>query len=418
MALKQELVDIAKRAQKASRHLANLSSEEKNRALEQMALELEKNTQRIREANEKDVETAGKKRLSSAFIDRLTLNNKRIARLPVTLREVASLEDPIGKIECMWKRPNGLLIGRTIVPLGVIGIIYEARPNVTVDTAGLCLKAGNAVILRGGSEAIHSNCVLTDLLTEALQRTEVSADSIQLIRNTSREAVHQMLKLDEYIDVIIPRGGESLIRTVSETSTIPVIKHYKGVCHTFVDSDANLTMAEDICFNAKVQRPGVCNAMETLLVSEAIAKSFLPGMIKKLQEAGVEIRGDAKTRQIIPEVKLAGEDDWFCEYLDLILSVKVVQGLIEAIEHINFYGSHHSDAIVTNNYGKTKKFLKEVDSAEVYVNASTRFTDGYQFGMGAEIGISTDKLHARGPMGLEELTTYKFVVHGNGQLRK
>jgi len=418
MGIKEETVEIAKKAKKVSRYLANLSSDEKNRTLEQMALGLEQNAHRIKKENTKDVEEAREKGLSSALIDRLTLNDKRIAALSASLRKIASLEDPIGKIESMWKRPNGLLIGKMIVPLGVIGIIYESRPNVTVDAAGLCFKAGNAVILRGGSEAIRSNCILVDILTEALEKTGVPPDSIQLIRTTSREAVLQMLKMDKYIDVIIPRGGESLIRTVAENSTIPVIKHYKGVCHIFVDREVDLDMAENICFNAKVQRPGVCNAMETLLVDKAIAESFLPGMIQRFREAKVEIRGDEKVRQIVPDVKPATEEDWFCEYLDLILSVRVVEGLEEAIEHINFYGSHHSDAIITSNYLKAKKFCREVDSAAVYVNASTRFTDGGEFGMGAEIGISTQKLHARGPMGVKELTSYKFIILGEGQIRK
>jgi len=318
----------------------------------------------------------------------------------------------------MWRRPNGLLIGKMVVPLGVIGIIYESRPNVTVDAAGLCLKAGNAVILRGGSEAINSNCVLVDIISSALSKTKVPVFSVQLIRTTSREAVKEMLRLDDYIDVIIPRGGESLIRTVTENSIIPVIKHYKGVCHVFVDAEADLAMAEKICFNAKVQRPGVCNAMETLLVDKKIASTFLPAMIRKFREGGVEIRGDEEVRRIVPDVKPATEEDWFCEYLDLILSVKVVDGLDEAIWHINFYGSHHSDAIVTKNYSKAKKFLQEVDSAAVYVNASTRFTDGGEFGMGAEIGISTQKLHARGPMSVGELTSRKFIILGDGQIRE
>jgi glutamate-5-semialdehyde dehydrogenase len=418
MSIKEELLQMAKESKRAAQTLANLSSEEKNKALQEMALELEKNTQRIKEENKKDIEVAKEKGLSAALIDRLTLTDKRIAQLSSSLKEIAALEDPIGKVEGMWKRPNGLVIGKVVVPLGVIGIIYESRPNVTVDAAGLCLKAGNAVMLRGGSEAIRSNCVLVDILTSALKNTRVPASSIQLIRTTSREAVSEMLKLDEYIDVIIPRGGESLIRTVTENSTIPVIKHYKGVCHIFVDAEADLAMAERICFNAKVQRPGVCNAMETLLVDRAIAASFLPGMIRKFQEAGVEIRGDEKVREIVPGVKAATEDDWFCEYLDLILAVKVVEGLKEAINHINFYGSHHSDAIVTQNYSQAKKFLQEVDSAAVYVNASTRFTDGGEFGMGAEIGISTQKLHARGPMGVAELTSRKFIILGEGQIRE
>jgi len=418
MGIKEEILEMAKKAKKASKVLATLSSEEKNKALEEMALAIEKNTEKIKEENAKDIQEAKEKGLSSALIDRLALTDKRIASLSKSLRQIISLEDPVGKIESMWKRPNGLFVGKMVVPLGVIGIIYESRPNVTVDAASLCLKAGNAVLLRGGSEAIRSNCILVDILNEALKKTKVPPESIQLVRTTSREAVMQMLKLDEYIDVIIPRGGESLIRTVVENSTIPVIKHYKGVCHVFVEREADLKMAEEICFNAKVQRPGVCNAMETLLVDKEIAKSFLPKMIGRFKEAKVEIRGDEKVREIVPDVKPATEEDWFTEYLDLILSVKVVDGLEEAIEHINYYGSHHSDAIVTNNYSKAKKFLQEVDSAAVYVNASTRFTDGGEFGMGAEIGISTQKLHARGPMGIKELTSYKFIILGEGQIRK
>jgi len=418
MEIREEILEMAKKAKKASKVLATLSSEEKNKALEEMALAIEKNTEKIKEENAKDIQEAKEKGLSSALIDRLTLTDKRIASLSKSLRQIISLEDPVGKIESMWKRPNGLFVGKMVVPLGVIGIIYESRPNVTVDAASLCLKAGNAVLLRGGSEAIRSNCILVDILNEALKKTKVPPESIQLVRTTSREAVMQMLKLDEYIDVIIPRGGESLIRAVVENSTIPVIKHYKGVCHVFVEREADLKMAEEICFNAKVQRPGVCNAMETLLVDKEIAKSFLPKMIERFKEAKVEIRGDEKVREIVPDVKPATEEDWFTEYLDLILSVKVVDGLEEAIEHINYYGSHHSDAIVTNNYSKAKKFLQEVDSAAVYVNASTRFTDGGEFGMGAEIGISTQKLHARGPMGIKELTSYKFIILGEGQIRK
>ena len=335
-----------------------------------------------------------------------------------SLRQMARLEDPIGRVDKMWRRPNGLLIGKVIVPLGVIGIIYEARPDVTVDAAALCLKAGNATILRGGSEAIHSNICLADLLRKVIEEAELPRGSIQLIRTTDRNAVMEMLKLDEYIDVIIPRGGESLIRTVTENSTIPVIKHYKGVCHTYVDEEADLDMAEKIAFNAKVQRPGVCNAMETLLVDEKIAAQFLPGMIKKFQGAGVEVRGDEKTCKIAEGIKPATEEDWQTEYLDLILSVKVVKGIEAAIHHINRYGSHHSDAIVTENLRKSRKFLQEVDSAAVFVNASTRFTDGGEFGLGAEIGISTQKLHARGPMGVCELTSSKFIILGDGQIRE
>jgi len=418
MSLKEEILEIARQAKFSTQKLANLSSKIKDGVLSRMAETIETNARRIKEENRKDVASAREKELSGALIDRLTLNDKRIEQMANSLREIARLEDPIGKVERMWRRPNGLLIGKVIVPLGVIGIIYEARPNVTVDAAGLCLKAGNATILRGGSEAIHSNIALADLLRKVIEEAELPRGSIQLIRTTDRNAVMEMLKLDEYIDVIIPRGGESLIRTVTENSSIPVIKHYKGVCHTYVDEEADLEMAEKIAFNAKVQRPGVCNAMETLLVDEKIAAQFLPGMIKKFQEAGVEIRGDEKTYQIVEGIKPATEEDWQTEYLDLILSVKVVKGIEAAINHINRYGSHHSDAIVTENYRKSRKFLQEVDSAAVYVNASTRFTDGGEFGLGAEIGISTQKLHARGPMGVNELTSSKFIILGDGQIRE
>lgn len=417
MNLKEEILKIAKEAKFAGQKLANLSSTVKDEALLRMAESIKVNKEKIKEENSKDVALAEEKELSKALIDRLTLNDKRITGMWHTLEEIARMEDPIGKIESMQKRPNGLQIGKVVVPLGVIGIIYEARPNVTVDAAGLCLKAGNATILRGGSEAIYSNIILADLLKEAIQKAGLPPGSIQLIRTTDRKAVMEMLKLDEYIDVIIPRGGESLIRAVTENSTIPVIKHYKGICHTYVDEEADLEMAEKICFNAKVQRPGVCNAMETLLVNEKIAGQFLPRMIKKFQKVGVEIRGDGKTSQIVEGIKKASEEDWRTEYLDLILSVKVVKGIDEAINHINSYGSGHSDAIITNNYSRARKFLQEVDSAAVYVNASTRFTDGGEFGLGAEIGISTQKLHARGPMGANELTSTKFIIFGDGQIR-
>jgi len=418
MELKEQVIRMARKAKQASQKLAKLSSTVKNEALLKMAQVLETHKDKILKLNHKDIVLAKAKGLPLALIDRLTLNEKRIKQMCDGLRQIAQLEDPVGKIESMWRRPNGLLIGRMRVPLGVIGIIYESRPNVTVDAAGLCLKAGNAVILRGGSEAINSNIALTDALSEAIQEVGLPGECIQLVRTTDRKAVGEMLKLNEYIDVIIPRGGESLIKMVTENSTIPVIKHYKGVCHVYVDEEADLKMAEKIAFNAKVQRPGVCNAMETLLVAEKIADKFLPVVIRKLQEAGVEIRGDEKTCKISPNVKRATEEDWSTEYLDLILSVKVISGIDEAIAHINRYGSHHSDAIVTNSYIKSRKFLREVDSAAVYVNASTRFTDGGEFGLGAEIGISTDKLHARGPMGVKELTTTKFIILGEGQIRE
>lgn len=418
MNLKENILKMAKKARLASQKLANLSSLIKNEALAKMAESIIANREKIKEENSKDVRLAEKKGLSKALVDRLTLNEKRIQQMVRSLEEIAKMEDPIGKIRDIWKRPNGLQIGKMIVPLGVIAIIYEARPNVTVDAAGLCLKAGNAVVLRGGSEAIHSNIILADLLIKTAEESGLPSGSIQLIKTTDRRAIMEILKLDSYIDVIIPRGGEELIQLVTENSTVPVIKHYKGICHTYIDNEADLDMAEEISFNAKVQRPGVCNAMETLLVNERIAAEFLPRMIRRFQKAGVEIRGDEKTCQIAREIKKASEEDWRTEYLDLILSIKVVEGIDKAINHINNYGSHHSDAIITDNYWKSRKFLQEVDSAAVYVNASTRFTDGGEFGLGAEIGISTQKLHARGPMGANELTSTKFVIMGDGQIRK
>lgn len=418
MNIREDILKIARQAKMASQELANLSSSTKNKALLRMAESIEKNRERIIEENKKDVNLAKKKELSKALIDRLTLDEKRIRQMSKSLEEIVNIEDPIGKIENIRKRPNGLQIGKMVVPLGVIGIVYEARPNVTIDAAALCLKAGNATILRGGSEAIYSNIILADLLKKAGQEEGLPSGSIQLIKTTDRRAVTEMLKLNAYIDVIIPRGGEELIRVVMENSTIPVIKHYKGICHIYVDQEADLKMAEEISFNAKVQRPGVCNSMETLLINEKIAAEFLPGMIRRLQEAAVEIRGDEKTCQIIRGIKRASEEDWQTEYLDLILSIKVVEGIEEAINHINNYGSHLSDAIVTNNYAKSRQFLQKIDSAAVYVNASTRFTDGAEFGLGAEIGISTQKLHARGPMGVNELTSTKFIIWGDGQIRK
>ncbi len=418
MSIKEEILQIAKRAKSASRVLANLSSGTKKTLLLRMAEALIANKERIKEENYKDVEKAKEKKFSRAFIDRLVLNEKRIKNMILSLKEIANLEDPVGKIESMQKRPNGLLVGKMRVPLGVIGFIYESRPDVTVDASAVCLKSGNALILRGGSEAINSNIILAKILNEVLQEAHLPEGSLQLIKTTDRRAVMEMLKLDEYIDVIIPRGGESLIRTVVENSTIPVIKHYKGICHIYVDEEVDLKMAEEIAFNAKVQRPGVCNAMETLLVHKKIAPTFLPLIIERFQKAKVEIRGDEKTFNLIKGIKKATEEDWSTEYLDLILSVKIVKDINEAISHINRYGSHHSDAIVTTNYEKSRKFLQEVDSAAVFVNASTRFTDGEEFGLGAEIGISTQKLHARGPMGVNELTCTKFIILGNGQIRE
>jgi glutamate-5-semialdehyde dehydrogenase len=376
-----------------------------------------KNSEFLIGENKKDLQYAREKGISSAMLDRLTLTEATIEGMAKGIKEVAGLPDPVGRVTSMWRRPNGLLVGRMRIPLGVIGIIYEARPNVTADAAALCLKSGNAVILRGGSEAINSNLAIASILQEALRKNGIPETSVQVIPMTDREAVYAMLQLDEHIDLIIPRGGEDLIRAVVSQSKIPVIKHYKGVCHIFVDADADLDMAETICINAKVQRPGVCNAMESLLIHKDIAAAFLPGLAGKYRTAGVTLKGCDKSRLIVPDMKEACEADWFEEYLDLILSVKIVEGIDEAIEHIEKYGSLHTESIVTRDYQNAQRFLNEVNSSTVLVNASTRFSDGFELGLGAEIGISTTKLHAYGPMGVEELTTTKFIVYGNGQIR-
>ncbi len=423
MSLKDEMLAVAQGARQAARELARASTESKNRALLSMAKGLRKSEKSILTENERDVKGAKEKGLPEALVDRLLLNSSRIENMASGLEGVAALPDPVGETIKMWRRPNGLEIGKRRVPIGVIALIYEARPNVTADSSGLSLKSGNAIILRGGSEAIHSNLAIARVLSEEASRARLPQEAIQIVKTTDREAVRELLKLNEFIDLIIPRGGESLIKTVVEESTIPVIKHYKGICHTYVDEFADLDMAVKVSFNAKVQRPGVCNAMETLLVHQAIARDFLPTMIKKFQEAGVEVIGCPEVRKIagsilIVPVKEATEKDWKTEYLDLVLSVKVVSSLKEAIEHIHKYGSNHSEAIITENYRAAKRFLDEVDAAAVYVNASTRFTDGGEFGLGAEIGISTEKIHARGPMGLEELCIYKYIIYGEGQIRQ
>lgn len=417
MSLEATIVRIAKAARAASVQMARCAQDRKNQALLGIAKLLEAGSLRIQEENRKDLERAREMGLSAAMIDRLTVNPKTIASMAEGLRDVAGLEDPVGAISRTWRRPNGLQVSRMRIPLGVIGIIYESRPNVTVDAAGLCLKAGNAVILRGGSEAFFSNRILADIISQGLSRAGLPAEAVQLVPVREREAVNILLRQEEDIDLIIPRGGEGLIRFVVKNSRIPVLKHYKGVCHVYVDAGADHSMAEEICFNAKVQRPGVCNAMETLLVHQGEAKTFLPKVAARLQAAGVELRGCPRTLAVLPGVRAAGESDWPAEYLDLILAVRVVQDMDEALAHIDQHGSKHTEAIVTSDYRRARRFVAEADSSVVLVNASTRFNDGGQLGLGAEIGISTSKLHAFGPMGLEELTTTKFVVFGDGQIR-
>jgi len=417
MSILETIESMSQRARDASRLMARAHSEAKNLALREMAALLRQHRTEIQTENNKDV-AAAEAELGAAKIDRLRITDRVLEDMATGLEEVAQLSDPVGTIGKMWTRPNGMKVGKMRIPLGVIGIIYESRPNVTVDAAGLCLKAGNAVILRGGSEAINSNSCLASILQEALKKGGLPGDGVQVVSTTDRQAVTELLKQEENIDLIIPRGGESLIRFVVENAHMPVLKHYKGVCHIFVDASADITMAESICMNAKVQRPGVCNAMETLLVHEAVAESFLPRVAKSLSEAGVELRGCQRTQTILPGAKEAAEADWFEEYLDLILAVRVVPNMAGAIEHIEAYGSMHTEAIITTDYQRAHQFLQKVDSSVVLVNASTRFNDGYQLGLGAEIGISTSKLHAFGPMGVEELTTNKFVVLGDGQVRE
>lgn len=418
MSVVESVVQLCRDARAASAALRTAPTDTKNTALRSAAERLRKERAAILTANQQDLRAGKEAALSAALLDRLTLTEARVEAIAQGLDEIARLPDPVGETIGRWKRPNGLEIAQVRIPLGVVGVIYESRPNVTADAAGLCLKSGNAVVLKGGSEAFHTNWILSTQIAEAVAETGLPRASIQLIPTTEREAVTVLLQQDELIDVIVPRGGPSLIRTVSESSRIPVIQHYAGICHTYVDEHADLAMAERICFNAKVQRPGVCNAMETMLVHDKIAGEFLPRIGARLEAAGVEIRGCDHTRATLPKVKAATEDDWRTEYLDLILAVKVVGSLAEAIDFINTYGTGHSDAIVTDSYANAQTFVSKVDSAAVYVNASTRFTDGFEFGFGAEVGISTNRLHARGPMGLRELTTYKYVIQGNGQIRE
>jgi glutamate-5-semialdehyde dehydrogenase len=404
-------------AKKAARPLARASSDLKNAALVRMAEEIEANRESIQTENERDIQAGRDNGLTAALLDRLALTDDRIAAMADGLRQIAALPDPVGEVTGMSTRPNGLRIGRVRVPLGVIGIIYESRPNVTADAAALCLKSGNATVLRGGSEAIHSNIAIARVLQAAAKEAGLPNGAIEFLGTTDRDAVTALLKHDDLIDVIVPRGGKGLIRYVVETSTIPVIRHEDGICHTYVDTAADMDMAQEIAFNAKVHRPSVCNAMETLLVHSDVANDFLPAMCARFVEAGVELRGCEVTRVIAPNVSPASEEDWDTEYLELILSIRVVDSYDEAVDHIEDHGSHHSDTVVTDDYRTAQRFLADVDSSSVFVNASTRFADGYEYGLGAEIGISTQKLHARGPMGLEELTTYKFIVYGDGQVR-
>ncbi len=417
MTVNETITNLAIAARRAARSLGTLSSAVKDRALLKMAVALDAQRDKLRAENDKDLASGRAQGLSAAMLDRLSLTDKAIDSMIAGLKEVAALPDPVGEITEMNRRPNGMLVGRMRIPLGVIGMIYESRPNVTVDAAALCLKAGNAILLRGGSEAIHSNLALAQLMQEVLTGEGIPAAAVQVIPTTDREAVTAMLKLEEHIDLIIPRGGEGLIRFVAENSRIPVLKHYKGVCHIFVDESADLTMAGDIVINAKAQRPGVCNALETLLVHRAIAPRALPVLGERLKEAQVELRGCPETCALLPYAVPATEADWPAEYLDLILAVRVVDDLDAALDHIARYSSLHTESIITASYANAQRFLREVDSSSVMVNASTRFSDGGQFGLGAEIGISTTKLHAYGPMGLKELTTKKFIVYGDGQIR-
>ena len=415
--MNEMLNTLGKNARNAEVLVRNLSANEKNEVLLKVAEALTENADTLTAANALDVENGRKNNMPEALVDRLLLTGDRIQGMAEGLRQVAALEDPVGEVLGMKKRPNGLMIGQKRVPLGVIGIIYEARPNVTADAFALCFKTGNVVILKGGSDAIHSNEAIVKCIREVLQEQGITEDAIQLITDTSRETTAEFMKMNQYVDVLIPRGGGGLIKAVVENSTIPVIETGTGNCHTYVDETADLQMAADIIMNAKTQRVGVCNACESVLVHEKVKDEFLPVLARRLQEKHVEIRADETACELIPGAVHATEEDWGREYLDYILSLKVVSSVEEAISHINQYNTGHSEAIITNNYEHAQKFLDQVDAAAVYVNASTRFTDGFEFGFGAEIGISTQKLHARGPMGLLALTTTKYIIYGNGQIR-
>jgi glutamate-5-semialdehyde dehydrogenase len=412
------LQPLCQKAKEAARKVANLNSPVKNNVLLTMAELLVKHEKEILQENLKDLENAREQKLDSAKIDRLTLNRKRIEEMAAGLKEVAALPDPVGEVLHMEKRPNGMMVGQMRTPIGVIAIIYESRPNVTVDSASLCLKSGNGVVLKGGSEALYSNQKLVSLFAEALKMFNVPEGAVTFINQTDRRVTTELLKMDEYIDLVIPRGGPGLIKAVSEVSRIPVIKHDKGLCHIYVDSETDLEMAKKIVLNAKIQRPGTCNAMETLLIHQKTAPLLLPDLLDKLCQRGVEIRGCAETQMYGEVVKPATEADYQTEFLDLVLSIKVVASLEEAMAHIEKYGSQHTESIITENYQQGLRFLNEVDASAVMINASTRLNDGYQFGLGAEIGISTSRIHARGPMGLKELTSLKFIVFGTGQIRE
>ncbi len=417
--MNKDIINVAKNAKEASYKISNLTTERKNKALKKIAELIDKRRDYIKERNSIDLENAKKNNLSSAMIDRLTLSDKVIDSMIQGVEDIIKLPDPVGEVIKMWKRPNGMVVGKKRIPIGVICMIFESRPNVVVDASALCLKSGNAVVLRGGSEAFYSNQVLCEIIQDALSFENIPKEAVQVFPTTDREAVKDILKLDEYIDLVIPRGKEGLIRTVVENSTIPVIKHYKGVCHLYVDKDyGEYEFASKIVINSKAQRPGVCNALETLLVDKAIVEEFLPKIIKDFEKAGVKVKGCEICRKIIPNIEAATEEDWDTEYLDYIISIKVVDGLEGAISHIQKFGSNHTDGIITKNYEKAMEFIDRVDSSAVLVNASTRLNDGGVFGLGAEIGISTTKLHAYGPMGLEELTTTKFIVFGQGQIRE
>ena len=413
----ENLILMGENAKKAAYDLSILSTKTKNNALALMAKELLDSKEEIIRANKIDMQEAKNKNVSETLLDRLYLNDKRVEDMATGLLEIVKLPDPVGEIISMWKRPNNLQIGQKRVPIGVIGIIYESRPNVTCDAAGLCLKSGNATILRGGSDAINSNKAIVKALRNGIEKSGLPKDAIQLVSDTDREVAQKMMRLNEYIDVLIPRGGENLIKSVVKNATIPVIETGTGNCHIYVDESADFNMAIDIVLNAKTQRPGVCNAAEKLLIHENISKEFLPKVAKALREKNVEIRGDEKSKEVVDDIILAKDEEWDKEYLDYIIAVKIVENVDEAIKHINNHGTKHSEAIITESYKNSQKFLERVDAAAVYVNASTRFTDGSEFGFGAEIGISTQKLHARGPMGLKELTSTKYIIYGNGQIR-